>query len=195
MMREPILIDCDGILSHFTAGAIRWATGRLAEVPTEESITQFDIMKAWGLEPDSWASFAQWLTDTDFCRDMPVYDGSQAFVEELRKFAKVICVTSPFESVRHWEHSRRAWLKEHYGFTGKEIVSCSSKELIPGAVLIDDRTENLDAWWSAHPDKLAICFSRPWNRSYRGVTALSYAEALELVKAKFDAVRVVGGAA
>lgn len=184
-----ILLDVDGVLSHFTAGACRWASSRGLGPFTDEQITDYDIMTSFGVGPENWASFRAWLTGTRFCREAPMFEGAQAFVEELRKSGDVIVVTAPFVGVDHWEADRRDWLKEHFGFGHKDVISTHRKEAIRGHILIDDNIDHCEKFVEKSSYRRAVLFDRPYNRARaQGGThvmtrAKSYAEALAAVVA------------
>jgi len=182
-----VLLDCDGVLGHFTAGALAWVKARHGRALTDESITDFNIMRSWGLDSE-WPAFTQWMSDTRFCREMPVYDGAREFVDKLRGRAEVLIVTSPFVGVEHWEADRRDWLARHFRFDKSEVISCERKDIVAGDWLVDDRTENcrrfeLSTVLSGADSPRAICFDRPWNQDFLGIRAHSYDEVLSLISA------------
>jgi 5'(3')-deoxyribonucleotidase len=180
-----VLLDCDGVLAHFTAGAHRWASSRGLGPFTDEQITEYDIMKSFGVGPENWESFRAWLTGTRFCREAPVFEGAQAFVEELRKLGDVVIVTAPFVGVDHWEADRRDWLKRHFGFGHKDVISAHRKEVIRGHVLIDDSLDHCEAFVSKSTYRRAVLVDRPYNRhrAQRGTHVMArakgYAEVLK----------------
>jgi 5'(3')-deoxyribonucleotidase len=185
-----ILLDCDGVLAHFTAGARRWASSRGLGSFTDEQITEYDIMKSFGVGPENWGSFRAWLTGTRFCREAPVFEGAQAFVEELRKLGDVVIVTAPFVGVDHWEADRRDWLKRHFGFGHKDVISAHRKEVIRGHVLIDDSLDHCEAFVSKSTYRRAVLVDRPYNRhrAQRGTHVMArakgYAEVLAALRAE-----------
>lgn len=179
-----ILLDCDGLIAHFTEGACRWAAQyRSGFLFAEEDITDYDIMRSFGFPEEAWSSFRSWLSDTRFCRSAPLYEGAQDFFAELSKLGEVLVVTAPFVGVDRWEGDRRAWLGEHFGVRHKDLIFCSRKELVAGDVLIDDSPSHVMAFAKAQPWARGILFDRPWNRTGEWPTvARSYADALRLVR-------------
>lgn len=176
-----ILLDVDGVLGHFTAGACAWLKGHHLRHATDEDITDYNVMTSFGL-PDGWPSFITWLSESRFCREMPVYDGAVAFVDGLRKLGEVIAVTSPFVGVDHWEADRRRWLEEHFGIADKDLVFCKRKHLVRGDILIDDKPANVE---ELAVGQTGVLFSRPWNASHRSVTSMrvgSYRGAVRVVR-------------
>lgn len=176
------LLDVDGVLGDFPSCALRWLNGRgwsRAQPLTIEQITQHDILKAFGVE-NLQDAFDQWCADTDVCRHMPVYEGAQAFVEELKSFADVVIVTASYGAVRGWESARRAWLLEHFGITKRDVVFCKRKELVAGNMLLDDKLRNIDAWRNAWGHQgAAVVFDRPWNQGIQ-LRVKSYDAALKI---------------
>jgi 5'(3')-deoxyribonucleotidase len=138
-------------------------------------------LKALGLEHLQ-LRLDQHMRDTDFCRYMPVYEGAQAFVEELKSFAEIVVVTSSFATVPGWEFARRAWLREHFGIEKEDVIFCKRKELVVGNMLLDDKLRNIDAWRNAwgHQGQ-AVVFDRPWNQGIQ-YRVDSYAGALQAAR-------------
>lgn len=178
-----ILLDVDGVLADFPSAALRWLnTGRGPSAFTLDQIDQHDILKAFKLE-DLQERFDQWCIDTDVCRHLPVYEGAQAFVKELRKLGELVIVTSPYGAVPAWMHQRLGWLREHFGIDKRDVVFCKRKELVRGHVLIDDKLENCEAFAGSAQHRSALVFDRPWNRSGKLPRARGYAEVLAAVGA------------
>lgn len=179
-----ILLDVDGVLGDFPSCALRWLNGRAwgrSEPATIEQITQHDILKAFGVE-NLQDAFDQWCADTDVCRHMPVYEGAQAFVEELKSFADVVIVTARYKKVPNWTSARDAWLVEHFAIDPDNVIHAKRKECVFGEVLIDDKLKNVAAWQNAWPRGLAVVLDRPWNRGGEHARAHSYQDALGMVK-------------
>src|SRR6478736_6304090 len=131
-----ILLDVDGVLGDFPSCALRWVNGYspLREV-TLDHIVDHDILKVLGIEALQ-ERFDRWCIDTELCRNMPVYDGAQAFVEKLRGLGELLIVTSPYAAVPNWCHARLGWLAEHFGIDKRDVIFCKRKEMVRGHVLI-----------------------------------------------------------
>jgi 5'(3')-deoxyribonucleotidase len=178
-----ILLDVDGLLGNFVAGALRWVHSSHGKAFTQDQVTDYNLMTSFGL-PDKWPAFTEWLSDTRFCREVPVYDGAIAFVDELRKLGRVVAVTTPFVGVDHWENDRRSWLEQHFAIGHKDLVFCKDKTLVHGQILFDDKVENAEAFGQV-PGQIGALFSQPWNASHSGgnhVRVNGYAGALRLVR-------------
>lgn len=177
-----VLLDVDGVLGDFPSEVLRFAN-RYGREPgaaefTLESAAQHDLLQAWGLEHLQ-LRLDQHMRDTDFCRHMPLYEGAQSFVEAVRFIANdVVIVTSSYSDVPTWEHARRAWLREHFGFDKEDVVFCKRKELVAGNMLLDDKLRNIDAWRNAWGHQgAAVVFDRPWNQGIQ-FRVKTYNEAL-----------------
>ncbi len=162
------LLDVDGVLADFPGACLRWLNSRRRvngdREFTLDQIHDHDILKSFDLEHLQ-ENFDTWCADTDMCRHLDVYDGAQAFVEELRSFADVVVVTSSFGAVRGWESARRAWLLEHFGITKRDVIFAKRKELVAGNFLLDDKLRNIDSWRNAWGHQgTALVFDRPWNQ-------------------------------
>lgn len=155
-----ILLDCDGVLAHFTKTFLDFC----GSAATDEDITQFDIVKALGLPADTYAKFGADVGRLNLCSIIPAYPGAREFVQRLQAKHEVIACTSPFNT--DWLSQRGAWLERHVGIPLKQQVQCKDKALIRGDVLIDDSWQNCEAWAEANPSGKTICFSQPWNRKH-----------------------------
>lgn len=64
------------------------------------------------------------------------------------------------------------WLHKHHMLT-ENLAFCTykNKHIINGTMLIDDEPDNLKVW--EENNKLAICYHRNWNTSWKGTTIKS----------------------
>lgn len=163
-MAFRVLLDVDGVLGDFPSCALRWVNGHspLRAVKLEH-IDKHDILKSLGLEALQ-DRFDAWCRDTELCRSMPVYDGAKEFVRELRSFAEVVVVTSPYAAVPNWCHHRINWLAERFGIAKRDVIFAKRKELVHGHMLLDDKLDNVTAW-NAMWVRGGIVFDRPWNQN------------------------------
>lgn len=182
-----ILLDVDGVLGDFVTEVVEFCNkyertlGSLGWTP--DNVTEFDILRALKCEHLQ-ARLDLHMAESDFCRHMPVYDGAPDFVAQLRGLGEVVIVTSPYSAVPTWSHARLAWLEEHFSIPKHDVIFAKRKELIRGDVLIDDKTENCEAFNRASSYRGAILFDRPWNQKCKLPRAKSYTEALAMVGAK-----------
>ena len=140
-----ILLDCDGPLTAFDEEI-------LSLVRPHTTKDELESLKNW----DFFVIFNELelkksetiLNDPIFWRNQKPRDLSQKMVSDIRNEGhKIIFCTSPWESCREWEFTRRHWLKEHFGANGKnDVVITAKKELIFGHVFIDDKPDHIYSW-------------------------------------------------
>jgi 5'(3')-deoxyribonucleotidase len=148
-----ILLDCDGVLKHFTKTFLAFC-GSLA---TDEAITEFDIVKALGLPADTYARFGAAI-ESGLCAAIPSYPGAREFVAKLQARHEVYACTTPFNVP--WLSQRGAALEE-LGIPLKRQIQCADKSMVRADLLIDDKLEScLDF---IRPGQFAILFAQPWN--------------------------------
>lgn len=80
------------------------------------------------------------------CLAIPVYDGAQDAVRELRSLVDVTIVTSPFPGSPTWMSERERWLAEHFGIDRDNIFHGEKKWLVHGDILLDDKESHVDTW-------------------------------------------------
>lgn len=178
-----VLLDVDGILADFTSCAIRWAQEHIGPQCTYETITDFNIFKAWG-HPEAWAAFNEHVKQPGFVTRMPVMAGAVQFVTRLRGIpgVELAVATSPYKGAPYWIQERNAWLDYHFGFSSDEICNWSRKHWIRADILIDDATHNAIEF----PGTVAL-LDHPWNRIDLPVHVLrcyGYAGILQIVRTK-----------
>jgi 5'(3')-deoxyribonucleotidase len=196
-----VCLDVDGVLADFPTAALKWINYTITYAPevtdrrsrTLADITQHDLLKAFGLESRQ-EQFDRWCVDADVCRHLPVYEGAQAFVEELRGIGELVIVTAMYGAVENWAGARLAWLKQHFGIDKRDVIFAKRKECVSGDVLIDDKTKNLVAWENEWPAGMAVAFDQPWNQDWSGNRVRGYAEALESVRSYLEGWNAAAGA-
>lgn len=168
MRRQRVLIDSDGVLSCFAGAVVSLVNQHLKTNHTLEDVNQWDMYKALSVPGETGEFFDSVIRQEDFCYDLKPIEGAKEGLEELRRFADIYCVTTPFGKHRYWINERNEWLQEHMGFSEKEILPCHAKFLIAGDYLIDDKAQNLKEWEVEPHAGLAILFDQPWNRQESG---------------------------
>jgi 5'(3')-deoxyribonucleotidase len=156
------LVDCDGVLADFVTPVVAWAGPDF----TRDSISEFDILKAWGIE-DRQDELDRHCAQPGWCEALPVYEGAREFVDRLRSRFEVVIVTSPYSNVPTWTSERIAWLRKHFGIPKQDVVFCERKNLVRGAALVDDAIHNLEDF-----DGHRILIDQPWNRASRSLNWL-----------------------
>lgn len=187
-MTFRVLLDVDGVLADFPQAVIDWLNSlKLGCLYRLEDVREHDILKNFGLESLQ-ARLDQWCIDTDMCRELPVYEGAQAFVEELKSFADVVVVTAKYKKVPNWCSAREAWLEQHFGIHPDNVIHAKRKECVSGNMLLDDKLRNIDAWRVAWGHQgVATVFDRPWNQGLQ-LRVTSYEGALGVAREAAEAV-------
>lgn len=149
-----ILLDCDGVICNFVDKILEFDNHE----HTYESITDFNIFKAWG-QVERWKDFTQWISVPGRVLDMKPFDGAVEFVNELRKFGEVAIATSPFKSP-NWIPERLEWLEINFGFKADDVCVWSKKHWISADLLIDDSLDNALNF----PGNVFL-LEAPWNQA------------------------------
>lgn len=174
-------VDGDGVLLDLVGASVPLGEKLSGRRVSADEVTQWCVASSWGVDKTTF--YAQW-NEPGFCARIPAYEGALGFVEELRKRGRVVAVTSPFKTSRHWRDERAHALMRDFGFAGDDIVLASDKTLINVDVLIDDAEHNVKDFVST--GRPAVLIDRPWNRGCETGLMLrrakSYAEAVALVR-------------
>lgn len=152
-MQEPVLVDVDEVLGDFQTPAldiIAEVTGRRYQL---EDFTTWDIFEV--LTKEEADTVFACLKQQGFASRMVPTPGSQDFIRELSKMAKVYIVTSPFPSLT-WVGERTQWVRDHFGIPSKQVVHTAAKYLVRGRALLDDKPEHTESWLKANPGELAM---------------------------------------
>jgi 5'(3')-deoxyribonucleotidase len=92
-------------------------------------------------------------------------------IAKLRRIARVMPCTSPM--LGHIR-SKYAFLLRY--FDANDIILIKDKTVVNGAILVDDRPHNIEAF-PGHP----IIFDCPWNQGYQGDRVHSFSEIYPMV--------------
>jgi 5'(3')-deoxyribonucleotidase len=161
-MRRKILLDCDGVICDFVKSALDLIARETGSTRFHHEVVEWDIFAALGvkhLEPLLYDA----TNSGGFCENLALIDGSKDGVEMLRRHGDIVIVTSPLDA-RNWVYERAMWLKNHFGFSKKEMIFTAAKHMVWGDVLIDDSDRNLREWKEYHPEGCALLWDCPWNR-------------------------------
>jgi 5'(3')-deoxyribonucleotidase len=164
MIKPTVLLDVDGVLADFAGALLDWAGPQY----TRDHLSEWDLTKALGLA-DRQSEFDAVAGEPGFCESLPLLDGAQDFVEDLRLVADIVVVTSPYSAAKLWTYDRLIWLERHFKITKHDVIFAKRKHLVRGDVMIDDGPHNVEAFVRAGGRGLLI--DQPWNRHY--VTPLS----------------------
>ncbi|HSX22328.1 MAG TPA: hypothetical protein VLE97_06085 [Gaiellaceae bacterium] len=166
MKKLSMILDADGVLRNFTAGAlvvVREVTGKTFSAA---DVTAFNFTKALGLSDDDAREVMKRITERrGFVTALPPYEKARQGVRRLRELGEVTCVTSPWEgpfgSNPWWRDESEAWLALHFGIDCVEHAH--DKADFSGDLFVDDRSKNVRAWLSAHPHGCAVFWQTPHN--------------------------------
>lgn len=162
MKKLLIALDCDGLLSNFTAGALKIVeeiTGRRYE---EVDVGEFDFTKALGLSTDEAVAVKKAIGSRQgFAASLAPYPRARQGVRRLRELGDVICVTSPWDSNPWWRAERESWLALHFGID--VVHHAEDKSTYEADVFVDDRSKHVRAWAAAWPSRCAVFWRTPHN--------------------------------
>ena len=164
MKKIKFALDCDGVMSNFTAGALKIVeevTGRRYE---ETSVAEFDFTKALGLSVDESVAVKKAIgSRRGFAASLSPYPHARQGVRRLRELGDIVCVTSPWDSNPWWRAERESWLALHFGI---EIVHhAEDKSTYEADVFVDDRSKHVRAWATVWPGRAAVFWRTPHNTS------------------------------
>ncbi len=160
-MKRTIAVDVDGILADFVEGAMHWANTYARPAGgasyTREQITEFDILKSWGIG-HLWGELDRFVCKPGFCEGLNPLPGAREFLAALGESADVVIVTSPWKSSPTWCYERRNWLEKLMGWTG-EVIFTKRKDLIRADALVDDAADHTDNF-----PGVGVLLDSPWNQ-------------------------------
>lgn len=161
MSRPVVLVDVDDVLADFYTAALRVCGEILGRDVSAVARTTWDIIDALEFTAPQRTAFKQAVGRSAFCASLAPCAGAQAGVAALREIADVYAVTAPFDAL-YWVSERDWWLKEHFGFTRKQIVHTDAKYLVAGNVFVDDKVEHVRQWvdWRIGT---AVLWAHPYN--------------------------------
>lgn len=205
MKKIQIALDCDGLLSDFTSGALRIVqevTGRHFAL---SDVTEFDFVKALGLTVDEGRAVKKVIGSRQgFAAALVPYPGARQGVRRLRELGEVFCVTTPWDSNNWWRAERTSWLALHVGID--RVHHEIDKAPFEADVFVDDKASHVQAWLERWPDRTAVFWRTPHNTpesAPKGAHTTSswddlYQIALEVARGPrqgtFDLPSVEGGA-
>lgn len=154
----PILLDCDGVLAGFNEYSTAVARSKGYNVTVDDCVGDCRNQEWWhgsGLEQD-------W-TQPGFCEQLPVLEGSQEFVENLRKMGlRVVFLTSPPKDNPTWPHERRIWLEKNFDARRVDVIFAVDKRYVNGLTFLDDHVKNI-LHWQEYQNRMGVLVRRPWN--------------------------------
>ena len=161
-----VLLDCDEVMADFVASYLRLVKMVADKTYTHDDVTQYDIKRSLGLLDSEVTDIVGLIQQPGFCLSIEPIAGAVEGFRALHSVADVYIVTSPWNSCPTWTHERERWLANHFDIHHSRVLHGSAKHLIKGDFLVDDKTDNLQAWRSAHsPDGIAVQWKRTHNRN------------------------------
>jgi len=162
-----ILLDVDGVLADFVGASLSRLAGRFGRFHTREQITEWDFSSLPGfaeVASDFWES----TKEPGFCASIEPYPEARAGVDLLRAIpgVSVEFLTSPMHGCPTWTHERDLWLEKHFGAHHHEVMHVRKKERVRGDILVDDKTDHIDAWSLANPKGIPILWAQPYNAGH-----------------------------
>jgi 5'(3')-deoxyribonucleotidase len=164
MRMMPVLLDVDGVLADFAGHLLGTIGSRLtaADVTAWDIFALLDAEGLRGAALDTLKSPAWWASQ-------PLIPGARDLVRGLVEAElDVVLVTSPWLSCVGWETARREWARGLWRSVGAEtgpgVIVTDRKDLVAGAVFVDDKPEHVAAWDAAWGSSLAWLFDAPYNR-------------------------------
>jgi 5'(3')-deoxyribonucleotidase len=157
--RPRILCDVDGVLADFVGLVLDYVQRNVGLHYSREAIDAWDCFAVLGI-PEHWPYFRTQCDELQLCRSMRPIPGASEFYAALGQIGEVRVCTSPMTPA--WLSQRAEWLVE-FGIPMRDHIHAHDKhELHPAYdVLIDDRTENCEAFERA--GGRAFCIATPYN--------------------------------
>ena len=164
MKKIKIVLDCDGVLSNFTAGMLVVVADVTGKRFTPAEVTLFDFTKALGLTTDEAVAVKKAIgAKRGFAMSLPPYPAARQGVRRLRELGDVLCVTHPWESNPWWKTERNSWLALHFGI--EHVEHDDDKTKYEGDLFVDDKSSHVHAWMSAWPGRTGVFWQTPHNTS------------------------------
>lgn len=164
MKRLKIALDCDGLLSDFTRGALRVVEEVTGKRFVPADVTEWDFCKVLGLTFRETHLVKKTIgRRRGFVTSLLPYPLARQGVRRLRELGEVFCVTSPWDSNPWWREEREAWLALHFGID--VVYHAANKTVYEADVFVDDRSDHVRAWLGAWPGRTAVLWRTLHNTS------------------------------
>lgn len=165
-MISRVYLDVDGVLVDWHSGAVQ-AVGGAYRIPTalDRPVMLRELLPPGVSKTQMWRRINE--LGEAFWRQLPVYPWAPTLIDVCRQVAPMTILTKPSfhpSSVK----GKVEWLHEMFGESFTDYVLTHDKAAAcgrPGALLIDDHEENIEAW--AATGGHAILFPHAANKRYR----------------------------
>lgn len=188
MTRPKFYVDLDGVIKSFVLPAMAMHGADIKDEANYPPGFQWDILGAVNsirserglpviMPPAFWDSF-----DYGFWVNLEMYEGAEHFLWTLDKWGDVFFATSPTLSSA-CVAGKYDWVKRNFRDRLRNLYIGAAKEGFakPGAILIDDRNENVDNFIAEGGE--AFLVPRAWNRG--GWSAFPYDDILATLKERY----------
>ena len=168
MIEGDVLIDVDGTVSKL----VEYLMARMKPKFPGQSLPAHDVNglldRGGPLTDQQLAEAYKLMASKGFVKSLPIIDGALEGVKKIRAAGRrVIWCTAPWTSSETWDHDRRWWLEKKFYAKQNDVIFAYHKDLVRGAVLIDDRPDKLEAWKARNPDGLALLHHQESNKDYK----------------------------
>lgn len=161
-----VLLDCDGIICDFAQVYINILNYQTGRTHTVEDVTHWDFHQCVATRAEDAAVWRYISANPGTVSGAGSYTANLQALDVFDAAGyRVVAVTTPRWHCPLWMPERFKWLSDR-GFSEKDVIFTSSKELVQGDALIDDNYTNVSQWQSKHPLGRGILLSRPWNAAF-----------------------------
>ncbi|MEL6183380.1 MAG: hypothetical protein AAFU79_02065 [Myxococcota bacterium] len=188
-MLNTAIVDCDGVLSDFALEICQLIDFRL----TPDDITRWDFTQLLG--PLEREAVLRKLRIADTWEKMKPTPWAKELLSHLRDLNfDVKIVTSPWYMDRKnhcfgWCETRYRWLDRHFGIPASAVHFAKDKRCYPGAVMIDDKPENVRSWNKEWPVDHGFLWELPHNaREREGLRVLNAENFRETLRAEAQGI-------
>jgi len=157
-----ILVDSDGVVVDFISSFLEGYKENGGVIPNGWELSEFDSIKQL---PSKKALKAVWNDGELFARAKP-YKGAIEALRWLNKHHEVFVVTAYGIQTHLHVPAKHYWYKKHAKFLKyNQFVFTNNKLIVNGDILIEDKSETINAWAKLNHNKLVYRIVRPWNRN------------------------------
>ncbi len=165
-----VILDCDDVLYRTNETALERLNEELGTSYVLEDITK------WGTISKELDCRMKYFQDSEFIRDLPVYEGASEFLTILMEFGDVFLATSVSSCCAT---ARLNAIRRDFPIVSPEkILICKDKSHISGDFLLDDGYHNV----VRSAAKVPVLYEKPWNRDSRYLASVpSYRDFIDLL--------------
>ncbi len=181
LMKPLVALDCDGILSHFTATTVDIIYEVTGKRFHWREVTQWNPWLQFGLSPEETQAVFEFIATPGVCESMEVLPGAQEGYDQLVKVADIVVVTSPWLSAPSWTFERMKWLSTHFGIGPEKLIHTSAKEYVSADFFVDDNANNVRRWNERNAG-IGLLWTQPYNATIGDLPRLNgWEELVQLI--------------